>query len=204
MLVDPAAPGTAPALSLLGVTSIVTRSTTYDWNDRVRIRDRKSYGQGYELVRAFPGDLRVWRVVAPAAPAVAAYRLTYAGGPARAKPDGFVAYPLLGRVAHIDLYAKREGQSTLRFDVRSSVVGALRVTGASGSRTFRLGPHTSVSIPLSIPRGKSTLKLELLRVPASELRTTRGVLLSSTWFARATGRGKPVLRATRLSRNPGF
>ena len=94
MLVDPRAPGTASSLALLGVTAIITRSTTYDWNEFSKIPDTANYGHGYSLVGTFPGDVRVWRVTARPAPAIAVYRLAYVGDPSDPDEDGFVGYPI--------------------------------------------------------------------------------------------------------------
>jgi hypothetical protein len=203
MLVDPRARGTAPSLALLGVTAIITRPTTFDWDQSSTIPDTSSYGPGYRLVAGFPGDVRLWDVTARPASAIAAYRGGDVGEPLAPTVDGFVAYPVESEVVHLDVYAKQPGRRTLQFDVRGGVAGAtLRVAGANDARTFSLRARTQVAIPLALQRGKSTLTVTVgedgRRVSLA------GLSFSSTWFAPPRSASQKALHPILVSHEPGF
>ena len=134
MFVVPSAPGTARALALLGVTSIVTRPTTLDWDEATRRADLSSYGAGYALVDRDPSGARLWRVTAAPAPAIAAYGWDSVSEPV---PPGAsdAWYPLSGRTARIDLYAKRGSRVQLRFRARAGKGTAILVIRGEGARS---------------------------------------------------------------------
>ena len=161
MLVDPRAPGTAPSLAWLGVTAIVTRPTTFDWDQVSNVADVESYGAGYELVRRFPGDVRVWRVTARPAPAIVAYRGGDVDEPFAPAQDGFVGYPVSTSVVHLDIYAKTSGLVTLHLSARAKgSAGTLQVRGRVGLRTIGLANgRGALSVPIMVRRGRSTLTI---------------------------------------------
>ena len=115
-VVDPASPGTAELLSLLGVTAIATRADALDYTDDVPDVPNKDWGRGYELVERMSDGSSVWRVVARPASAVAILRSRGFGAPTR--PDeGFIGYPLRSTFGEIELRSKESHVARLTFDV---------------------------------------------------------------------------------------
>ncbi|MER3412239.1 MAG: hypothetical protein C4305_08065, partial [Thermoleophilia bacterium] len=90
VLLDPAQPGTAASLSLLGVTAIILHHRT---NIDAEVMPRQPVGvHGYRLVGRYPDGSSLWRVTAKPAPALA----TLPGGFAKPRRGGggLVLYPL--------------------------------------------------------------------------------------------------------------
>src|SRR5205823_303470 len=115
VLLDPAEPGTARSLSLLGVTAIAIHP---GGGADVPVQPREpSDGEGYRLIGRFPDGASVWNVVAPPAPAL----VTLPGGfaPPRLVTGDGVGYPLVSPsgVALLELQAKAPGVIRLVFDV---------------------------------------------------------------------------------------
>lgn len=200
MLVDPAAPGVARALAFLGVTSIVTRPTTYQWGSGVDSPDKASYGPGYTLVRSYDGGVRVWKVIATPAPAVAAYRtgeVELADVPrADTRQPQFV---LNRQSVHVDVYAKRDGVWTLNLDVAPRQGDKrLRIEGHDETRVVRLRGRTQLRIPIRIPRGKSVLVLSFDDPVAAD---ETGPSVSVPWFSDT--QSEDALPSTLVSVDPG-
>jgi hypothetical protein len=204
MLVDPAAPGTAPSLAFLGVTAAVTRPTTYQWDQMTRVPDRVTYGSGYRLEARLTGGVRVWRVTAPAAPAVVAYRGGDVDEPEAPTPDGFVAFPVRGPVVNADIYARVPGARQLRLDVRMPPgdSGTLTIAGRAGKHILPIAAQTRVSVPVAIPRGHSVITLTFSRDDAREFEPERRIALSATWLLpQEPG---PVVEPHLVSSDPGL
>jgi hypothetical protein len=201
-LVDPAAPGAAAALARLGVTAIVTRPTTYRWHLGSRADDRASYGPGYELVGAFPGDVRVWRVTAPPAPAVAGYDWDEVEEPGAPDSDGFVGSELKGNRVRLDVYAPRAGVRTLRLDARAAAdVRSLRITGRGGSAVVPIrGGRGSVALSVAVPRGRSALVVSAGTAGGGR----SAVRLSAPWFEAGARSGQSPVTPFPVSTDPGF
>ncbi len=208
MLVDPSAPGTAPGLAFLGVTAIVTRPTTFQWQEiPVSTPDRASYGPGYALAASVGNGVRVWRLSAQAAPAVAAYAAADVAEPLAPTRDGFVGYVLNGRLAHLEIYAKNASSAVLHVAVQtSSGRAALRISGQDGARVFAFRGRRSLEVPLSVPRGRSVLTLSVLP-PGTNGATAdwTHVSLSTAWFVAGRPHdGNVAFRPTVVSRDPGL
>jgi O-antigen/teichoic acid export membrane protein len=163
-LVDPAAPGVSSSLALLGVASIITRPTTYQWHPTVRATatEPRDYGVGYELEAGRLGAPRVWTVTAEPAPALAVYR---SGAVAEAVPGesaGRPRFPVSERTVEIDLYAKRPGVWLLSFEViGEESAAALTVEGVGRRLVVDAGRDSFVRVPVDVPRGRSSVKLTL-------------------------------------------
>ena len=163
MLVDPAGP-TARSLALLGVTTIVTRSSTYAWAEGMKLPDATSYGPGYSLVSRFADGARVWLVTAHPALAVAVFRGSDVEEPLRRASDPGAFYSLKGDVVRVDLYATTASRSLFTMPVlRPGSATSVVVTGAHGSQVARIDAGSSVSIPLAIPAGHSAVTIRLPR-----------------------------------------
>lgn len=197
-LLDPTQPGTAQALSLLGVTAIgIHPQALVD----AEVMPREPRGDpGYRLVSRFPDGATLWGVVAQPAPAL----VTLGGGfgpPTRHGP--FVGYALTSSagVSPIDLWAKEAGVVRLVFDAEpppgSSRV--LRLADATTERAFRIRGRTPVSALVALPRGHSQLLVKT-DPPATSERDA--IVLSGIRAERASG--PPALHADEISASPGF
>ena len=198
-LLDPASPGTAAALSLLGVTTIVIHPHgTADVEVAPRV---PTEADGFELVGRLPDGTSVWRVVAPAAPALAIPTGGFAS-PRRAE-DGVVGYPLVSPagVGTIEFVAKAPSVARLSFDASPPNGGHrdLRVADADTERSFTLGGETQVSVLVEIPRGRSYVLVKTDPPATSEedavVLTVPRAYLSSR---------DPELHAIPISQDPGL
>jgi hypothetical protein len=192
-LVDPSAPGTAAALSLLGVSVIATRADALDFEEGVPDVPDASWGPGYGLLDRFSDGASVWRVTAAPAPAVAALASPGFDDPTRHR-DGLVAYPLRNGTGHIVLRAREPGRARMTFDVvapRGRQV--LRVDGAPGSITRTVARRTPVSLVVDVPTGTSVLTVTS---------DADGIELSAPALTSTADRAD--LRAGRISPDPGF
>ncbi len=205
MLVDPSAPGTSGALALLGVTSIVTRPTTFDWQEAALPGDPSSYGPGYALVDSSPAGVRVWRVTATPVPAIAAYGPADVAEPLPRDRNGVVWYPVTQADGRISVYAKEPRLLRLRFVARArQVEGTLRVGGRTGAVSQPLRRNGVLEVPVLVPAGHSVLGLTV-RVPGGLRIRRNDVLLSAPTFARPRqGDRRIALVPTSISRDPGF
>jgi hypothetical protein len=199
VVLDPAEPGTARSLSLLGVTAIAIHP-----NARVdaEVAPREpSRADGYRLVGRFADGAAVWQVTAPAAPAL----VTLPGGFAapRRTEQGFIGYPLVSPagVGVLELRAKESGVVQLVFDVVAPGGGtrSLRVADSQHEQQVEVSGRTRVSVNVMLPRGVSQLLVKTDPPPTSEA----DALVLSTPHAEAAS-GAAVLHADRISADPGF
>ncbi|MFY9578380.1 MAG: hypothetical protein WAQ33_03575, partial [Gaiellaceae bacterium] len=195
MLLDPAQPGTAPALSLLGVTAIEIHPHAIV--DAEVSPNEPTSADGYRLVGRFPDDTSVWDVVAPAAPAF----VTLPGGfgaPQRAE-DGFVGYPFIaqGGVGVADFAASTPGVVRLVLDAEVSGGGqsVLRLADARSEQAFIVKGRVRISVLVEVPRGHSRLFIKT--DPTSDV-----IDVSAPRAEQASG--APALHAQLLSPDPGF
>src|SRR5439155_6644712 len=151
-LLDPAEPGTASALSLLGVTAIMLHP---GGPADVPVQPREpTAADGYRLVGRFPDQASVWNVVAPPAPALA----TLWGGfaPPRREGNGPMLAALVGETGTIELRAKKAGLVRLVFDAAlESGNGSLHVGDGRPDVAVPLaGATTPVSVIVQVPSGQ--------------------------------------------------
>jgi O-antigen/teichoic acid export membrane protein len=199
VLQDPATPGTAQALALLGVTAIAIHSQGHaDVEVAPRVPEA---GEGYEPVARFPDGSSVWRVVARPAPALVVPTGGFA--PPRREDEGRVGYPLVSPsgVATIEFIAIESGVVRLVFDAEppGERRQALRVADSDSERSFTLGALTPVSLLVEVPRGRSFVEVKTDPSATSE---EDAVVLSGARAELASG--TPDLRAEPLSPDPGF
>jgi hypothetical protein len=198
MLLDPAQPGTAAALSLLGITAIALHPDAHV--DSEVPPHEPSGDAGYRLVGRFADHASVWQVVAPPAPAF----VTLPGGFGAPRiVDGVIRYPLSSTagVGVVQLVAKTAATIELRFDAfpPGGTTPTLRVTDATHERTFALTAPARLSVRVAVPRGRSQLLLKIDPAATSE----DDALALSTPHARPTA-GPAALHAEPISPDPGF
>ena len=199
VVLDPAEPGTARSLSLLGVTAIAIHPNAHV-DAEVAPRE-PSRADGYRLVGRFADGAAVWQVTAPAAPAL----VTLPGGFAapRRTEQGFIGYPLVSPagVGVLELRAKESGVVQLVFDVVAPGGGtrSLRVADSQHEQQVEVSGRTRVSVNVMLPRGVSQLLVKTDPPPTSEA----DALVLSTPHAEAAS-GAAVLHADRISADPGF
>jgi hypothetical protein len=156
-LVDPLAPGTAAALSALGVSTILVHADVYT-SLGVPKQAPRNLGSGYRLLGRFPDGTSMWKVTAPPAP-IATFR------------NGFGAPELTGREPSrwllandgtIELYARRAGLYRASLGVVSYGQPRTVWIGGNGrSRRFVAPPGGGeFSLLLRVPAGQSILKVE--------------------------------------------
>jgi O-antigen/teichoic acid export membrane protein len=207
VLLDPSEPGTAQALSLLGVTTISVHPRA---QADVEVPPREPDGvEGYKLVGRFPdrglpwypGDASVWAVVAAPAPAL----VTLPGGFAKPQPLGArgAGYALVSPsgVGVVDFIAKAPGLVRLTFDATPPEGGrrTLRLAGSGGEQSFALSGRTHISIVVEIPRGQSRLLVKT-DPPASS--ASDAIILSTPRAHRTSA--EAALRADLITTDPGF
>lgn len=199
VLLDPAAPGTARALALLGVTTIDTDAGALDFRDGVSDVPDARWGSGYELVARFADHSSVWRVTAKPAPALVT--LPRGFGEAIALSGHWVAYPLLAGEATLELIAKAPAIIRVVFDASAGTINQpkLRIGALHRSRTFTLARRKQIAILVAIPRGRSRLFLQARPVPSPK----GPLVLLSAPFAERTS-APPDVQAELVSANPGF
>jgi hypothetical protein len=198
MVLDPAQPGTAQTLALLGVTAVVIHPGG-PADTPVQPREPTATA-GYHLVGRFPDRSSVWAVTARAAPAV----VTLPGGFAapRLGAGDVVGYPLIASsgVALMELRAKSAGVIRLVFDAATpSGSRQLRIGDAQGDHPYQLSGVTHIDVNVDVPRGLSQLLLKVDPPPTSE---RDAVVLSQLRAEPASGAA--VLRAIPSLADPGF
>jgi hypothetical protein len=204
VLVDPAVPGTASSLSLLGVTAMVTHANALDYlKDVLDVPDvpNASWGPGYSLVARSPDGSSLWRVVAPPAAALVTFRGGF-GDPT--PPRGaFVGYPLISGsgVGALELTAKKPGVVRLSFDAvpPSGQRKVLRVADTSNERSYDLAGRTTISVLVQVPRGHSVVLLKTDPPPQS----AEDAILTTAPQAESAS-GEADLQAEQISSDPGF
>ena len=202
-LLHPGAPGTAEALALLGVTAIVTHPDALDYRSGVPDVPGASWGPGYALVTRTGDGSSVWRVVAPAAPAL----IYFAGGfgdPER--PDGtFIGFPFTSPsgVGTIEIRAKAPSIVRLSLEAspptgRSQV---LRLADDQTELSFTLDEQREpVSTLVQVPRGHSYI---LVKTDPAATSAEDAIVMSAP-RATTSAATNPQLRAVLISPNPGF
>jgi O-antigen/teichoic acid export membrane protein len=198
MVLDPAEPGTASALSLLGVTAVVIHP---GGPADVPVQPREPKGnKGFRLIGRYPDTSSVWTVTAPPAPAF----VMLSGGfsPPRRLETGAIAYPLIasGGVAVVELRAKEAGVVRLLFDATAPKSPLqLRIQDTQGEKAFTVNGSMPFDLNVEVPRGVSQLLLKVDPAPTSE---QDAVLFSQPRVESASGAA--VLHATPTSPDPGF
>jgi hypothetical protein len=198
MILDPAEPGTAQSLSLLGVATITLHPGGVA-DTPVPPRE-PTPADGYELIGRYPDGTSVWKVAAPAAPAF----VMLSGGFAlpRRLENGAIGYPLIasGGVALVELRAKAPGIIRLVFDATSPGGGRqLRIQDDQGEHALSISGSMHFDLNVEVPRGVSQLVLKIDPVPTSE---ADAVVLSQPRAEPPSGAA--ALRAIPSSADPGF
>jgi O-antigen/teichoic acid export membrane protein len=198
VLLDPSQPGTAQALSLLGVTAIAIHPNGHA---DVPVAPQTPTGSGYRLVGRYAEGVSLWDVVAAPAPAL----VTVTGGfaaPTR-ESDGSVGYAFVagGGVGALEVVAKTPGVVRIVFDAipPKGTRKVLRLSDGSAEQTFTLAGPTRVSALVAIPRGRAQLLVKTDPPPTSE---DDAIVISTPRAERASG--QPALHAPTLSNDPDF
>jgi hypothetical protein len=199
VLLDPAQPGTAQALALLGVTAIAIHPNAHV--DAEVLPGDPATSPGYKLVGRFADGASVWEVTAPAAPALAMPLPGGFGKPRRV--GGLVGYPLVSSsgVAVLEFAARTPGVVRLLFDATppKGAQRPLRLADSKGEQAFTLNGRTLVSLNVEIPRGLSQLLVKT-DPPAKSERDA--VVLSVPRTEKASGEAS--LHADLITPDPGF
>ncbi len=199
MLLDPTQPGTAEALSFLGVTAIGIHPHAHV--DAEVLPGNPATDSAYRLVGRFPDGASVWDVVAPPAPALV---MLLPGGFAKPRRlASFVGYPLISSsgVAVLEFSAKAAGVLRLVFDALppKGAQRPLRLADSQSEQAFTLSGRTLVALNVEIPRGLSQLLVKTDPAATSE---QDAVVLSVPRAEQATGEAS--LHADLVSPDPGF
>jgi O-antigen/teichoic acid export membrane protein len=198
MLLDPTQPGTAEALSLLGVTAIGLNPGAHV--DAEVLPGNPAQDKGYRLVGRFPDGASLWDVVAPAAPAF----VTLAGfAPPVRKGNGIVVYPFIASsgVGAMEIAAKKASVVRLVFKALppGGSTRVLRLSDNTHEQAFTLRGWSTVSVPVQVPRGRSQL---LVKTDPAATSTTDAIDVSVPRTEPATA--TPALQAQLLDPDPGF
>jgi len=200
-LVNPATPGTAAQLALLGVTAIVTHADALRWSPAPYRANPKTWGPGYRLVARSPNGASTWQVVALPAPAFVAAVSGFA--PPSALEDGTPAFALVSSsgVGYVTIRAKRAGLMRLTFDADPPKGGqrTLRVADDSRELRYALKRRTRVSAVVDVPRGVSLVLLKTDPAPTS---AEDAIVLSRLEVQRTAEAAQ--LHAVQEDDNPGF
>jgi hypothetical protein len=183
-LEDPASPGTAAALSALGVSTILVHPDVYTAQG-VPKQAPNDLGSGYRLLGRFPDGTSMWKVTAAPAPALATFGSGF--GPTEL-PGGQPSRWLLEKDGTIELYAPRGGVYRARIGVVS--YGRSRTVRIEGEGVFRLfvarPDGGDVSLLLRVPAGRSSLTVETRPGPERVPDGRRVSVYMSNWqFVRA-------------------
>jgi hypothetical protein len=183
-LVDPVSPGTAAALSTVGVSTILVHPDVYTALG-VPKQAPQDLGPGYRLLGRFPDGTSMWKVTAQPAPALA----TFGSGFGAAELTGRrPSRWLLAKDGTIEMYARKAGLFRARIGVNSfSRPRTVWIKGEGGARRFVVLPsRADVSLLLRVPAGRSTLTVETSpgpeRIPDGR---SASVYMSNWQFARA-------------------
>jgi hypothetical protein len=198
MVLDPKEPGTASALSLLGVTAIVVHPGG-PADTPVQPRE-PAPADGYRLIGRFPDTSSVWAVTVPPAPAY----VMLSGGfsPPRRLDSGTIGYPLIasGGVAVIELHARTPGIVRVQFDATApGGEHQLRVQDSQGEHPYPFTGSMHFDVNIEVPRGVSQLLLKVDPAPTSEADA-----VTLTQPVAEAGNGAASLHATGVSPDPGF
>jgi hypothetical protein len=198
MLLDPREPGTASALSLLGVTAVVLHP---GGPADVPVQPREpAAGEGYRFVGRFPDGSSVWAVTAPPAPAFVMYTGGF-GAPERLD-DGTLVYPMTasGGVAVMEIRSR--APQTLHLQFEASAPGGqrdLRIQDAQGEHAYGFTGSKRFDENVEVPRGVSQLTFKVDPPPTSE---ADAIVLTQPRVGRGTGAA--TFHAIPVSGHPGF
>jgi hypothetical protein len=193
-LVDPLSPGTAAALSALGVSTILVHPDVYTALGVPR-KAPKDLGSGYRLLGRFPDGTSMWKVTAQPAPALATFGRGFGAAELTGRrPSRW----LLEKDGTIEIYARRTGLYRARIGVVS--YGRPRLMWIEGSGR----PHRFIARPLSshfslllrVPAGHSALTVETRPGPEPLPDGRSASVYMSNW---QVARARPTRRASRLS-----
>jgi hypothetical protein len=200
-LVNPAAPGTAGQLALLGVTAIVTHGDALRWSAAAPHPNPKDWGPGYRHIAGNPARDSTWQVVARPAPAFVATVSGFA--PPQALADGTPGYALVSSsgVGYLTIRAKEPSAVRLTFDAEppKGARRVLRLADNSRERRFPLDGPRRVSAVVAVPRGESLVLVKTDPAPTS---LEDAIVLSHLQVQRA--RQSPRLHAISEGADPGF
>jgi hypothetical protein len=192
VLLDPAQPGTAQALSLLGVTAIAIHP---GGPADVPVEPREpTHVSGYRLVGRYSDAASIWDVVAPPAPAL----VVPAGGflaPTRTG-NGPLEFALASSPGSLELRANTPAVVSVTFDATVHGGGSTTLHLGDGARDVAVPVMgtTPVSVAVQVPHGRSEI---FLRPEGSAQ-----IQISQPRAAR-TG-ANASLSALTLSSDPGF
>jgi O-antigen/teichoic acid export membrane protein len=198
VLLDPAQPGTAAALSFLGVRVIAMHPGAAVDSE---VPPQEPPGDaGYREIGRFPDGASVWQVVAPPAPAL----VTLPGGFGTPRAtDGSIGFPLLSTagVGVLELTAQEPGTIQLVFDAipPKGASRQLRVADEMNEQPFTVNGRTPISVLVTVPRGRSQLLVKVDPAPTSE---ADAVVVTIPRAERAAG--EATLRADPIAPDPGF
>jgi len=199
VLLDPAVPGTAQSLSLLGVTALVIHAHAIV--DAEVLPRTPPASEGYARVATTADGSSVWRVTATPAPAFVS--LTGGFSPPRRLSDGTVGFPLSSPsgVAALDFRAKVASVVRLMFDVVPPKAGSwkLRVADSQREQPFAITGRTAVAVNVAVPRGRSRL---LLKVDPAATSDADALVIAAPRAEPASG--PATLNADKLFDDPGF
>jgi hypothetical protein len=200
VVLNPAVPGTAESLALLGVTAIVTHRDALAYREGIPDIPDANWGPGYELVARAPDGASVWRVVATAAPAFVT--LTGGFGEPRPTDDRLVGFPLSSPsgVGTIEFTAKAPSVVRLSFDATPpGRKQTLRLGDGSREVPFELEGPTRIDVLVDVPAGRSYVEVKTDPAATSE---DDAVVLARPVARRAFG--SVELQAVPISPDPGF
>lgn len=192
VLLDPAQPGTAQSLSLLGVTAIEVHP---GGGADVPVEPREpTRGAGFRLVGRYPDGASVWDVVARPAPAL----VVPSGGflaPTRSG-NGPIEFGLVSSPGTIELRARTAGVVRVTFAATVDGGGSTTLHIGDGTHDVALpvSAATSVSLAVQVPRGRSEVFLRPEGSARIEISQPRA----------ETSGASPALSALPLSPDPGF
>lgn len=191
VLLDPAQPGTAEALALLGVTAIeIHPGGPAD----VPVEPREPTGvAGYRLVGRYRDGASVWDVVARPAPAL----VVPTGGflaPTR-NGNGPIEFALASSPGSVELRARTAGVVRVTFTATVQGGGSTTLHIGDGTRDVAVpvSGTTPVAVAVQVPRGDSEIFLRL--DGSAQLRISQ---------PRAGTGANAALSALTLSPDPGF
>jgi hypothetical protein len=155
-LVDPAATGTPEALAMLGVSTIIVRPNTYAFTGGPA--EPRPLGSAYRRVGTTANGTTVWEVTARPARAIAVFGANF-HGPETATPRLTMRWMDDG--GEVELYSKKAGRYGATFTVASYArPRRLLIRGANGARSVAAPTEFArASIPIVVPRGRSTLTI---------------------------------------------
>jgi hypothetical protein len=191
-LVDPVAPGTPAALSMLGVSTILLHPDVYTGVGLAK-QAPADLGPGYRLLGRYPDGTSMWKVTAKPAPVLATFGPGF--GPSELtgrEPSRW----LLQKDGTIDVYARKAGLYRARIRAVSNArPRTVLIEGARRSRRLLALPSGGeLSVLLRLPAGHSTLTVETTPGPQPSPDGRNVSVYLSNWLvagARPARAGSP-------------